>query len=449
MVLLETDPETWTPNNTVVTGSDKVLKWDPEVPANCDTDATFDLSHLDYGDPDWDVTVKIYSAGGGLVKTLVEEGGFELGPNTVVWDGMADPIPPADPEPAPKGLYTYTVEAVHDVPMLLECRDTDKSSHLEISGVEFCGWTVNIPTRQIWAKVRYTLNTAAESASLRILSPDFTNLGQVSGLPTTAGTHESDWIELLLPAVSEGAGYYTAVVYATETTAMAEQYNRDRQPKAARQGLPTVEVRPFSRNWRGTDLTWGEGLVQNQETVHRAKRYQAYATVGMPDDDMLEFAFYNSALMLLENHAGPGYQEIADDGWVVGQRFDGFQPDIMLALEDLEPLHCRPLHFVAFVGCKTAQDGGQFGWLTEDAVDAGANAALGFRELISGGEYVGVWVAWFYYYACVSGLSVTEAAACARDWVFEVYEEFCGYDSYEVAGDTGCTLVPARYGFRF
>ncbi len=38
-VLLETGVATWTPDNTVVHGSDKVLKWDPEVPANCDTDA--------------------------------------------------------------------------------------------------------------------------------------------------------------------------------------------------------------------------------------------------------------------------------------------------------------------------------------------------------------------------------------------------------------------------
>ncbi len=60
---LETDVETWTPNNTVVAATGKVLTWDPEVPANCDTEATFDLSHLDYEDPengDPDVKIVIF-----------------------------------------------------------------------------------------------------------------------------------------------------------------------------------------------------------------------------------------------------------------------------------------------------------------------------------------------------------------------------------------------------
>ncbi len=69
------------PRESCPAATDQVLRWDPEVPGNCDTDATFDLSHLDYedpedGDPDWDVTVKIYNAAGSLVKTIVEEGGF-------------------------------------------------------------------------------------------------------------------------------------------------------------------------------------------------------------------------------------------------------------------------------------------------------------------------------------------------------------------------------------
>ncbi len=33
--------QTWTPDNTVVTGSDKVLKWDSEDEENCDTDPMY------------------------------------------------------------------------------------------------------------------------------------------------------------------------------------------------------------------------------------------------------------------------------------------------------------------------------------------------------------------------------------------------------------------------
>ncbi len=236
-VLLETDPETWTPNNTVVGGSDKVLKWDPEVPANCDTDATFDLSHLDYDDPDWDVTVKIYNAAGGLVKTLVEEGGFQLGENTVTWDGKNDAQ-----ATVPTGIYTYTVEAVHQ--NVLECRDTDKSTHLAISGTSFTEWNADWVTRKVTAKVGYTLSQAAQSTQVRVFGPDLSLLYTGGGLATAQGQHTTDEFTFDMPADDGAYGTYTAVVDALETDATAEAHNRDLQPKWAPQGMGAREI-PF------------------------------------------------------------------------------------------------------------------------------------------------------------------------------------------------------------
>jgi len=231
----------------VVTGSDKVLKWDPNDEGNCDTDATFDLSHLDYGDPDWDVTVKIYNAAGGLVKTLVEEGGFELGPNTVVWDGMADPIPPADPEPAPKGIYTYTVEAVHNVSVLILCRDTDKSTHLSISGASFTEWSIDWDNWEVTAQAGYTLSAAAQDARVRVFAPDFTCIYDSDNdanavVPTAQGANETGEFTFDLPEGDDAYGAYTVVVDALETVAVAEENNRDQQPKWARQGTATGSV---------------------------------------------------------------------------------------------------------------------------------------------------------------------------------------------------------------
>jgi len=266
----------------VVTGSDKVLKWDPEVPANCDTDATFDLSHLDYDDPDWDVTVKIYNAAGGLVKTLVEEGGFELGPNTVVWDGMADPIPPADPDPAPKGIYTYTVEAVHNAPALLLCRDTDKSTtpELRVTAVRKIGF--DVPDLVLTLDVDYqVLQAAAVNGRIAIYDPNFNQIAVHNVGPNGDGQVPASYSgteRFTLQLAADQMGVFT-VVFIGEQTAQAGLANRDQQPKAGKQGLGTVELRPAAYVVSGVEgqddafaatvaAAWAELLCTDPANAH-------------------------------------------------------------------------------------------------------------------------------------------------------------------------------------
>ncbi len=422
-----TEQETWGRYNTVVQWvGQKVLKWDPGDEANCDTNALFTIDHLNYGNPDWKVTVKIYDAAGGLIRTLVQEGGFQVGENAVEWDGSLEPPPYGPGGQAPKGLYTYTVEAVHTEgspywPNEM-CKDKDKapSPTLAITGVSKVHFDRETMTLTLDVSYQVT-NGYADDGEIRIYDNSFAQVGETREIeddPQTGHVPAGDTERFELTLEPEQFGLFSAA-FSARQTAEAGAANRDGQAKAARQGLGTIEERPWSKNWRGTDWEWGENLVQYQETVHREKRYQAYATVGMPDDNMLESAFYSSALILLENHAGPGYMEIGDAGWVVGRQYNGFQPDTMLALRDLLPAYSDCVHFVAFVGCKTAQNGGQYGCLTDDAVAAGANAALGFREIIYTGEYSRLWVPWFYYYACVYGSWVTYAA----DWAAEKVKE--------------------------
>jgi len=184
------------------------------------------------------------------------EGGFEIGENGVEWDGELTPPPYGPGGEAPKGLYTYVIEADHTAggpywPFM--CSDTDKSQHLEISDVSFTEWEVDWENWQVNAKVGYTLSDEAPSARVRVYGP---NLGCLydSGQEqveerTDEGENDTDEFVFDLPEPEEAYGAYWVVVDALETSAMAQEYNRDGEPKAARQGLGTHDVELYLWLW--------------------------------------------------------------------------------------------------------------------------------------------------------------------------------------------------------
>jgi len=154
------------------------------------------------------------------------------------------------------------------------------------------------------------------------------------------------------------------------------------------------------------------------------------------------------ALILLESHAGPGYMEIAGPAgtrWVTEKEWDGYDPDLDLALKDLKG-ECPQLVFVNWVGCHTAGSSA-FGNLLNATLDAGAEVTLGFEEGIAIWGPAADWIWKFYNDSCEDGsYSVQQSAANGRDYVFARYGAYQGYDTFQVRGDTGHMLVPPHWG---
>jgi len=118
------------------------------------------------------------------------------------------------------------------------CYDTDKSRYLAVTNTQISSWVANLEERKILLQVRYTIaNEEAGSVMLRVFSPGFSQLYEQQGLPAAQGQHETDPLEITMPEGSAGFGTYGAVVYAMETQAAGEEYNRDGEPKPAVQGV--------------------------------------------------------------------------------------------------------------------------------------------------------------------------------------------------------------------
>ncbi len=240
------------------------------------------------------MTVKIYDAAGGLVKTIVQEGGFENNEtNTVTWDGMADPIPPADPEPAPKGIYTYTVEAVHNVPMLLECRDTDKVDPPTL-GVTLSATQPTYVAQGLWDvafTVSYSVATRpATDGTIDIYDAAFTKIASLQVDPNgngqiPVGTYNEangKALHIELDDIPfDNLGTFTVAFWAKETDGSA---NRDGQAKWARPGMGTAwAVRLFltsvqfkhllrGQEGRGWHRLLGDALARRQHQSARQRR---------------------------------------------------------------------------------------------------------------------------------------------------------------------------------
>jgi len=94
--------------NLIVEAQPKILKWDPNVPENCDTTFSYTLSCAQK--KNCNVTIKIYSTEGNLVyQTNLTQ--LCPGTCTFTWDGTNNQLPPSAPSNiAPAGLYTFDIQ---------------------------------------------------------------------------------------------------------------------------------------------------------------------------------------------------------------------------------------------------------------------------------------------------------------------------------------------------
>ncbi|MBC7328074.1 hypothetical protein H5T87_08165 [bacterium] len=89
--------------NLKVNAQPKILKWDPDDPANCDTTFTYSLSSAQK--KNCQVTIDIYSTEGQLVyETTISQ--LCPGNYSFTWDGTAAGMPGGI---APLGLYTFDI----------------------------------------------------------------------------------------------------------------------------------------------------------------------------------------------------------------------------------------------------------------------------------------------------------------------------------------------------
>ncbi len=171
----------FTPNNTVVkaTGDEIILHEAEDVSHTI----AWNITHSDDVDPapEFTVTVTIYDLQGNVVDTLEEEE-VGLGADSMNWD---EDLPEED------GIYTYRIVANHQdmLPPQGPCEDRDKSAVLTPTVNNFYYCSKDVQAGTLTGVVRYTLNREAGSVDLRFYGPDLSQIGQLTGQPTSATTH--------------------------------------------------------------------------------------------------------------------------------------------------------------------------------------------------------------------------------------------------------------------
>jgi len=462
-----TEGDSWTRYNTVVhCPADKVLKWDPYDEGNCDTNAVFTIDHLDYGDPDWTVTVKIYNAGGGVIRTLEQGGGFQIGENSVPWDGFLEPPPYGPGGYAPKGLYTYTVEAVHTEgspywPNEM-CKDRDKAIAPELRVTAVNKVSFDVPDLVLVLDVDYeALQAAAVEGRIAIYDPAFNKIAVHDVGPNGDGNVPqgySDTERFELELAAEQVGVFTAV-FIGEQTAVAGLANRDELPKAARQGLGTVELWPGAYDVVGEGILFPGniyGIAEHHDTPGTdGTRYEA--TVGAALAVDLREGMLCSAIVYANAHANCKVVDLADKqpGWdhcLRSDPWDGDDPlydspdDDMYFIEYKATL--ERLLFVFYDGCNSAgtyEDPFPETGIAQASLDKGADCVAGYLDEVS---MLQTWTFAdeFWLQTMQYGVSVAEAHTEAYDRVYDTYFGLTG-GTESFAYSSGCmTLKPARYG---
>jgi len=256
-------PVTFTPNNTVVSNGDGILKWDG---TNAVT-VPWTITHSPYDSPLFDVTVAIYPVGStSPVKTFVlEDQPLSESESSLEWEGETDSQPPG--QTAPPGIYAYKVTALH-VGEGPGCEDTDKSAFLTISNVTLSDFEwipdTHPPQAKVW--LEWDLSIDAESSRLEIYAPCLNQVDVIEPpdqeLAPTAG-HHFRWVYFeVCPA---HMGNYTFVIYAGETAATGDTH-RGMEPKPALQGGAVIPIWPPAYAGAGDD-DWLSGY---NEYLHRS-----------------------------------------------------------------------------------------------------------------------------------------------------------------------------------
>ncbi len=424
----------------MVPTSDQVLLFDPADHDGSDCTVSYAVGHLvdcsvtAY----WEVEIAI---GGGyptvnrVITSLVDPDPIDC------WQAMKD-------EDLPKGVYTYQLTVTHTP----DCKDTEKSTHLAISGTEVTQWNVDWDNWEVTAQAGYTLNQAAQSARVRVFAPDFTCLydseeDENAEVPTAQGANETDAFTFALPTGNDAVGKYTVVVDALETGAMAEYYNRDHEPKLARQGLATASAWPEAYNVLGQNIVVPSSLAPLMSSEESTDSYgtRYVAVQGLVSALSLRIALSKYAIVYCNSHSWAN--EISLSGTALDNSLLGDSPG-----EDSPPDYWTvpnsPSRFDAclfayFSGCHTAALDITGHGLMQSVAAMGANAAAGFEcEILENQSWE---FDQRFFEALAWEWSVANANSYALQWVRVDFPNLGGVDSFLCTNEDQ-TIRPARWG---
>lgn len=238
---------TYTVNNTVVSSSGGVLRFDPDDPELDSCEISWTTTHQDAFGVQFTVPIHIYDLSGNEVYTHTETN-VPLGAHSWTWDGTIFEQEPGGPTTAAQGIYTYRLGLVGpwggpgegvrcvctDEPSCAR-GDWDKSAFVTV-GIDKFYWFEQDPVAgTLKGVVKYTLNhnAAPDSVTIRFFGPDLEELAgaacPLEEQPYTAGTHFSGVYELNVQYDENDQliGPIYCVLYADEGEADA-LLNRDR-----------------------------------------------------------------------------------------------------------------------------------------------------------------------------------------------------------------------------
>jgi len=418
--------------------------------------------------PTFGVTAEIFTLDGSEPLVTLYESGVGLGSGSLEWDGT---IPGEGP--APVGVYSYRVTADH-AQTPAACEDQDKSPRLIIDDVRTTDQGVSLveffPREQrMEYEVFYRLSrdAAADSVWLKVYNRHL-QLVHVAAADHTAGVRSVTGEFYTDPGVT---GQYHFVISAVETQADA-LLNRDGWAKLALPRGVTWACYPRISLYRDPREFWPAELEAIAGVWHDETHYAPAVSDGYPGvASFVEESWEGDAVFHVYGHGRGGAAHMSlpypytSGGYLVEKKWDGlgtigrtFDYNLDVAGDQVEGDYPNLL-LAVLQACYTAVEAEDIGSATNGAVEAGADAALGFDDKVWLGGPGATWIASFYSHALDAAInpSVGWAAEMAQYDVWDLWHDkpidpqdplgptlgFAGYDSVRFipSGGEGTKLL--------
>jgi len=259
--------------NLIVEAQPKILKWDPDVPENCDTTFSYTLSSAQK--KNCNVTIKIYSTEGNLVYqtnlTQLCPGTYTFtwdgtnnqpspGDYFFTWDGTNNQLPPSAPSNiAPAGLYTFDIQVQGACPY-----DQDRMrSSLTIGNHD----VVMVENGKY--RVSYVLQDSKDASQAGVDVYDF-NLQKMTGI--TDGTAKSPTVNTAdISLQIDAGGTYRFVFWAIDDHPETDKAHRRKPALEVNQGTPI----PTAANCWAKDANTKEAAKKATDAQHKVQYYDS------------------------------------------------------------------------------------------------------------------------------------------------------------------------------
>jgi len=185
----------------------KILKWDPDYPANRDTTITYTISSAQK--KNCQVTIDIYNLdavydSNGNPNPVFETTLNQLCPGTYTftWDGTMNKVGMPPPTTAPRGLYTFDIKVQGACPYDTDCM---RSQALKIAGHE-----VNPPTQESTQyEIKYLLQDSKKpsQAGVELYDVDFRSMLSLQGTTELSPTWNTLYLNETEVDMSDGGPY--------------------------------------------------------------------------------------------------------------------------------------------------------------------------------------------------------------------------------------------------